>query len=58
MIRISISTNHEIMEKEWNRMDVKRILEEYGLTEYEEYVGDDFEELDSDGNEGDVQDAK
>ena len=39
-------------------MDVKRILEEYGLTEYEEYVGDDFEELDSDENEGDVQDAK
>ena len=39
-------------------MDVKRILEEYGLTEYEEYVCDDFEDLDGDGNEGDVQDAK
>lgn len=39
-------------------MDVKRILEEYGLTEYEEYVGDDFEELDDDGNERDVRDDK
>ena len=34
---------------------IKSILEEYDLTEYEEYVGDDFEELDGDGN---VQDAK
>ena len=37
---------------------IKSILEEYDLTEYEEYVGDDFEELDGDGHEGDVQDAK
>ena len=37
---------------------IKSTLEEYDLTEYVESVGDDFDELDGDGNEGDVPDAK